>query len=346
MSPRAFIALLVTASVAVIAAAVMLVVEQVAATPRQTGGDYMFPQLNESIDELDRLVIATSRYSLTLGLRDEQWVAADFGDYPINIEPFLQIVGSLISMTRVEPKTDNPALYQYLSVTNLEDDETNTTVRIQAYLSGGAQVADALFGRQSASIGFTRVGGTFVREVDSDQSWLVEGLITAPNFLQDWFQRLFNVPGPSVASVSISAGETLLLTAEKVDFATADYELTYLGDLIAPPNSIANDANIRGMGQGVISTTFDRARPVAEIALSDDDRVVTFVTIDGLELSVRLVEADGETWVIYRAQAAEGSEAVAEAAEISERTDQWAFIIPVHRVNALSRPLEELFMLP
>jgi hypothetical protein len=346
MTARGFLTFVVVATVAVMIAAAMLVVEQSAANPRQAGGDPMFPELKNRLEELDRLVIAGPRYSLTLGLRDGQWVAADFGDYPVNAEPFLQIVSSMLEMTRVEPKTDNPDLYQYLSVTDIADDETNTTLRIQAYLDDGTQVADALFGRESASIGFTRVGGLFVRPTDSEQAWLVEGFITTPNFLQDWFQRLLSIPGPDVASVSIGAGNTVLLTAEKIDFATADYELTFVRDQVAPDNSIANDANIRSMGQGVISTTFDSARPIGELTLSDADRVVTFVTVDGLELSVRLVEADGETWVIYQAFAAAGSEAAEEAAGITERTAQWAFEIPSHRVNALARPIEELFIPP
>ncbi|MHA1559430.1 MAG: hypothetical protein ACTSWI_02010, partial [Alphaproteobacteria bacterium] len=195
-------------------------------------------------------------------------------------------------------------------------------------------------------IGFTRVGGLFVRSTDSDQTWLVEGLISAPNFIQDWFQRLLSIPGPDLASVSIGAGDTVLLTAEKIDFATADYELTFVGEQVAPPNSIANDANIRSMGQGVISTTFDSARPIEELTLSDVDRVVTFVTIDGLELSVRLVEADGKTWVVYQAFGPAGTEAAEEAAGITERTGRWAFTIPSHRVRALSRPIDELFIPP
>lgn len=346
MTPRGFLTFVAVATVAVVIATAMLIVEQSTANPRQAGGDQMFPELNDRIEELDRLVVAGPRYSLTLGLRDGQWVATDFGDYPVNVEPFLQIVSSLLEMKQVEPKTDNPDLFQYLSVADIEDDETNTTLRIQAYLADGTQVADALFGRDSASIGFTRIGGLFVRPTDSNQTWLVEGFISTPSFLQDWFQRLLSVPGPDVASVSIGAGDTVLLTAEKIDFATADYELTFVGDQVAPENSVANDANIRSMGQGVISTSFDSARPIGELTLSDADRVVTFVTVEGLELSVRLVEADGSTWVIYQASAAPESAAAEEAAEITEKTDRWAFEIPSHRVNALSRPIEDLFIPP
>ena len=346
MTPRGFLTFVAVATVAVAIAAVMLVDEQNGTNSRQAGGEAMFPELNDRIEELDRLVISSERYSLTLGLRDGQWVATDYGDYPVNVEHFAQIIGSMLSMTRVEQKTDNPDLYQYLGVTDIAEGETSSTLRIQAYLDDGTQVADALFGRQSTSIGFTRIGGLFVRPVDSDRTWLVEGLISAPNFIQDWFQRLLSIPGPDVARVSIAAGDTVLLTAEKVDFATADYELAFVGDQVAPANSIANDANIRSMSQGVISTTFDSARPIEELTLSDADRVVTFVTVDGLELSVRLVEADGTTWAVYRAFGAAGTEAAEEAADITERTGRWAFTIPSHRVTALSRPIEDLFIPP
>lgn len=346
MSPRAFMIISAAAAIALIAAIVLLLVEQGTATPRSTGGDPMFPDLVAEIDDLGEVLIEGPRYSLRAALRDDRWVATNYGDYPINVDMFAEIVGSLLSMTKVEPKTANPELYQYIGVTDVETDEAGETLRIRATSTGDEVLMDAIFGWPSASIGFTRVGGTFVRPTESAQSWLVEGVIYAPPFIQDWFETLLNVPGTDVASVSVNAGDTVLLTAAKVDFTNADYELTYLNDEVGPENSTANDANLRGMTQGIISTTFDAARPIGELTLGDDDRVVTFITIGGLRLVVRLVDLDGEVWVTYEASAPEGSPAVELAAGITERTEHWAFQIPSHRVNALSRPVGDLLVAP
>jgi hypothetical protein len=344
MSPRTFISISAAAVIAVVLAIVLIFVKQASTdNPVEESGP-MFPALAENLDDLGRIRIETARYELTLELKDQQWVAVDFGDYPVNPEPLLQIVASLAEMTKVEAKTDNPDWYGYVGVEDIGP--ASNSVRIVAETVDGTQLLDAIFGNASESIGFTRVGGTFVRPTDADRTWLVEGVIAAPNYVQDWFSPLLAVPGTDVAGVAIFIGDDELLAAEKVDFATADYELTYLDETIGPPETTANDAGFRSVTQGIVSTIFDQARALDTVTFGPESRTVRFTTRAGLQLDVRLGEADGEVWVAYAASAEAGSEAAATAAAINAKTERWAFRIPTYRVASLNQPIDALIVLP
>jgi hypothetical protein len=344
MSPKAFISISAAALIAIVLAIIVVVVKQVSTDRPVEDTGPMFPAVGENLDSLGRLQIETARYSLTLELKDQRWVAADFGDYPVNADPLLQIVASLAAMTKVEAKTDNPDWYSYVGVQGVGPD--SSSVRIRAETVDGTELLDAIFGNASESIGFTRVGGTFVRPTDSDRTWLVEGVIATPNYVQDWFSPLLAIPGPEVAGVTVFAGEDVLLAAEKVDFATADYELTFLDAAIGPPETTANDAGFRTVTQGIVSTIFDLARPRDTVTFGPESRMVRFTTRGGLQLDVRLGEADGEIWVAYSASAEAGSEAAATAAEINAKTENWAFRIPSYRVSSLNQPIDALIVLP
>jgi len=345
MSPRAFVSIVAAAGLTLVVALALIVARQVSADQPAAAGGPMFPELNDRIDDLARIEISTARYDLTLELQNDQWVAVDFGNYPVGLEPVLQIVSSVAGMTRVEAKTENPELYRYVGVDGVSP--TSGTIRLAASTADGTQLLDAIFGNDSASIGFTRVGGSFVRSADEARTWLVEGILSAPGFVQEWFETLFSVPGGDVASITVFAGAEMLLSAEKINFDTADYELTFLSETLGfDPESTANDAGIRGVTQGIVSTNFDEARRLETVTFGDDARIVRFTTQAGMTLEARLGEADGEVWVAYTASAPAGSEAAALAADITARTEHWAFRIPSYRISALNQPIEALVSEP
>lgn len=348
MSPRAFLALSAAAIAALVIAIALILVQPESGIDRPSAGELMFPTFADRVDDLARVELETANYDLALEQRGGSWVATSFGDYPVEADPLVQIITSLASMSKVEPKTSNPDWYNFIDVNDPEDPESPESVHVTAIATDGDVLLDAYIGMRSASIGFSRFGGTFVREVDDEQAWLVEGVIAPPTFLQDWFDSLFGIPGPDIASVTIYKGDELMFSAEKVDFETADYVLTDLSETIAPADSDvqADDARIRSLSQGIVSTIFDSARSLDSISFTQDDRVIVFVTRAGLELTVRLTAVDDTTWVTYSASAPEDSEAAATAAEINAKTERWAFQIPSYRVDSLSRPVDELVTFP
>ncbi|MCW5697638.1 MAG: DUF4340 domain-containing protein [Bauldia sp.] len=346
MSPRAFLTLVVATAIAVVAAIVLIVTEQVVEVDTAQGQP-MFPSLQAGpVDNLSQVTLETPRYRLVMERRESGWVSIERGDYPIRQAYLGDLVASLAAMTIVERKTDNPDWYDEIDVDGPQA-EGSESLRVTATASDGTVLADAFIGIRSTSIGFAATrGGTFVRNVDEAQSWLVEGDIQFPNSLNDWFGQIVNIPGPQVASVAIYAGEELLLKADKIDFQTGDYEISYLDPSVGPEGSTAADDAVRGVTQGIVSTNFIEARPRDTVTFPEDGRRVQFTTQSGLTLIVSLGEADGQVWAAYDASAEPDSAAVATAADITAKTANWAFTLPTPRLGPLQRDINVLFVPP
>ncbi len=342
MSRKGFLTLVAATALAVIMAIGLVVSAELSAVNPQPGGDPMFQALIDGADDLRSVVIETPRYQLRLEYRDGRWFAVDRGDYPVRADPIVGIVASLAGMTIVEQKTDNPAWYTFVDVAGVGLPGSQS-VRVAVFAADGRSLADAIFGAPSESIGFARAGGTFVRRSDEAQTWLVEGAVAVPAFVQEWFDPILNVPGPDVARTTILVGGEVLLDARKVDFATGDYELTFLSPAIGPDGATANDNGMRSVAQAIVTTAFDDARPRETVTFPPDTRTVRFETRAGLHLEVAVGEAGGETWVVYTATADPGAEAAQQALDITARTERWAFKLPAHRIAALNRPFAELF---
>ncbi len=346
MSPRSFFALLAVTVVALAIAVALVVTDSGGDNLPNVAGDPMFPALAENSQDLSELSIETRTYRIDLHKVDGTWVAANLGDYPVVPDAIAQIVAGLSQMTVVEDKTSNPDWYQYIGVNDPTADlpaGVTPGVHIRAVAANGDVLADAIFGAASASIGYARDGGSFVRRAGERQAWLVTGSINVPGFEQDWFGQLLSIPGPQVERITIFLGDQMALDAQKVDFDTGDYNLVYLDPSIGPAGSTANDNGLRGIAQGIVSTSFEGVRSAESVTFADDARLIRFTTISGLQLDVKLGEADGDIWVTYQASAPEGSDAAAQAEDINARASGWAFKLLSYRTTALTRDLATLY---
>lgn len=345
MSPRGYITLAAATAIALIAAIVLIVTEQLQASTDRHGTDLMFPALAERQAEITQVSIDALRYDLVLEKRDGQWVAVNNGDYPVRSEPIDTMIAGLATLVEYERKTDNPDNYDLLHVVGPGDDRDDTRVTVIA--ANGDVLMDAILGKEAVAIGANTRGGMYIRRVDEDRVWLAEGAARPPTFTSDLFDMLFNIPGRDVGRLTILAGDTVLFDAIKTDFATGDYELEYLDPSIGPAGSTANDSAVRGMSQAIVSTTFVNVKSADDVTVAPDARTLRYVTQQGLSLSVTLAsDADGTTYVIYTASAAPGSEAEAQAAEITAATHGFAFELQPGRLITFTRDIHELFTPP
>jgi hypothetical protein len=342
MSPRGFVTLAIVTGLALIVAIALVVSEQIQASGDRRAGGLMFPELAARADEITQVSIVARRYSVDLELVDGQWVAADRADYPVKSDPVEQLLAGMEALVEYERKTNTPELYPLLGVAGPSPDREDAEVTVTA--SNGDVLVDAIIGYPASAIGRNTRGGVYVRRANEDRAWLAEGTVLPPTFITEFFDQLFNIPGPSVGRVTILEGETILIDAVKTDFATGDFDLVYLDPSIGPEGATARDSSLRGMSQAIVSTTFLDAIPVEDVHIADDARTVRYVTQDGLSLSVTLADADdGRTFVVYDVSAAPGSPAEEQAATIRAATSAWAFELQGGRLITLRRAVTDLF---
>ena len=333
--------LVAATALTVAVAGVLLVVDRPAQPSRAAADEPLFASLAADLDEVDAAMIETPRYRLELRKSGGDWVAANLGSYPVRQVTADRLVSSLALARAYEAKTDDPALHAAIGVEFPDGDGIGSTL-VSVENAGGDILASAVVGLRSSSIGFSPLGGTFIRRPDEERAWLVQGTIEIPPEQDAWFDPIVHVPGTEVRRVSIFAGRERLFEATKGQDASSTYALTYVSDRLSRPGVTADDSAVKQIGLGIVSTRFTEVRPASDMQLPADARRIRFETGSGMVLDVTLADADAGTWLLYEASAPEGSAGAAQAAEITERTAGWAFRVPDYRLAPLQVEVADL----
>jgi hypothetical protein len=333
MNSKAFVTLAAVTGLAVVGAGAAVVSQYGAYSIQRPSDEPFFPDLETRRAEIAKVVVETPRYRLELQKSGDQWVVANQGNYPVNATQVMNLVTGLTALRRFETKTSNPDLFPGIWVEDPGEDAASSLLAVED--ANGGELASLIVGKISNSIGFNPLGGTFVRAPGDNQVWLAEGRVGIPLTFTDWFQQIVHVSGPDLRRVTIREGGEVVFEAAKVDLTLGRYELVSVANPGIEGEIIASDTNVKQMGQGVVSTTFDQARAASDVAFADTDRIITFETAKSLTLTVQIHEQDGVPWVKYTASAPEGSEGAAQAAQITQRTNGWAFKLPAYRIQPL-----------
>jgi len=351
MSPGGFVSLLAATALSAASAVALLVAASDPSEPRMGAGDPMFSALQERLPEVRQIELDHPAYRLQLDWDDGIWRASSHGGFPVKSAEAVGLLTSLAAMIRVEPKTADPDWYGHIRVAGpeaeVQREARGTFVRVVA--EGGRPVADAILGARSLSIGYSRLGGSFVRPRDQAQSWLVEGRAQVPQALSDWFDPLLHIPGPEIARVAVLSGTAVELEVEKVDFQTGEFVTVFFDDTLGEPGSQVDPDALRNLAQVLVSATAEDVRARNEVLVGEQARAIRFVTRNGVQLDARLGGADGETqWVVFDVAALPDAtaEGLASAEMLEARLGQWAFLLPERRMALLRSPHETWLLDP
>ncbi|MGD9740177.1 MAG: hypothetical protein AB7S41_15825 [Parvibaculaceae bacterium] len=313
------------------------------ATAQPVPGEPMFPALAAGPEGATQIVVEGPRYALTLNRVDGGWVAENHGDFPVRSAPVDAILASLGAMVAHDVVTENPVEYGALDVQGPGEGTEDIHVRL-ADANGNALV-DAIVGAPAAIRDPDPLSGIYVRNVDDAAAWFVVGGFGIPARLSAWFDPLLQIPGPTVTSISILRGETLLMQADKVDPATGLYGLIAIAEEIGPMDRAILDIDaLRGLTQAVVSVNAEDVVARDAVTVPAEPRIVRITTQTGLVLTLTVVEGTGGAWVTIDAEAA-APEATATADEINARTVNWAFQLPEFNTMTLSKEITELVII-
>lgn len=346
MSPRGFVILLVVTVLAAIGAIVMAV-QPAASDTDAVAGDPMFPALGQKLADAGEISVTTPQYTITWKRQGDGWVSPERGDYPAHKGTVSDLVSSLAHMTKVEAKTAEPDWYQYIKVGDPGATPPTGIAHMVVKSADGQVLADVVLGARSYSIAASHArGGMFVRAPDDKQSWLVEGVASAPTELQEWFDAVVDIPASDVAGLTILMGDKTVFEARKTDETNGNYELVEVDPAQAAGDSVANSNSIRSTASAIVGLRADDIRAIDSMSPGEDARTDRFTTASGLTLDVTMFDADGRTWAIFKASAAEGSEAAKLAADINSRAANWAFRLDASRTTRLMQPVANLVQKP
>lgn len=358
MNPKALWILLAATGVIVLLA--VLTQRSVVGDGGEPLPERVVPDLEQRINEVAAIRIASGGEQVTLERRDGAWVVASSAGYPAKFETVKQALVSLAELEPRERKTADPARYGRIGLG--EPEEGSDSVGVVLLDDAGGEIASVVLGDEVTA------GGTpqrYVRTAASEQSWLAEGRVTLPTDQMQWMEReVLRIGRDRVARVTITHpdGEAVAIVREE---GGANYALEALPEGREP----RSPGEVGAPASALSFLRFDDVRSASDPGFEPGEPTVTvFETESGLVIRARTWEYDGTVWAAFAAEAPEAADASAgeadaaegqaaeptepeqpedqtpqaEATEINERLGRWLFAIPDHQAAPLRKRLADL----
>ena len=303
---------------------------------RQGGNEadrLLLPELTDNLNAVSAIQITAANKLVVAGIdrtADEAWVLVNAGGYPADVGKLRELLLGLAEAELVEQKTANPEYYDRLGVADVESPEAT-----------GLQVDIAYPGGNFAIIvGDSGINGdyTYVRKPAEAQSWLVSGNLTPGGELRDWLDRTIVAVGiDRISAVTIEHADGETISIDKADESQANFELQDMpaGRELSYVGALDTLAGVTTLLE------LDDVAPAAEIAAATRLSSAEFLTFDGLRLGIDVYDNDG-VYALTVSATAEPEGPAEEAAEITARTQGWAYTVPSYKSDQLLSRREDL----
>ena len=250
-------------------------------------GKTFSPSVAEQVDQIDVIKIDDGSKKETF-TRDGAGFL-DASGFPIDLDVVRDFIKSISALTIEERKTADPERHGDLDLA-APGSETGVGTRILLEGKDGNEIAGIIVGKSDYSVGGVG-GGSYVREFDQDQSYLVRGSIKLPYARDGWFDTsLFEIGEAKIIGATLSNGETA-----EIEFEVRDEHLMMTE---VPEGSIANKDKIGRIARTFESLEFDDVRK-AQTYTAEGRPFLAIETDAGLTLKLVSVEKldDEKHWV-------------------------------------------------
>ena len=264
------------------------------------------------------------------------WIVPEKGGFAADPNQATGTIRAVTSLEAIEPKTANPEWHSQLGLVAPEKNGEATELTLLD--RSGKLLAALLIGKGADVVDATGRGAIYVRKPGENQSWLARGYLMAKPNVGDWLDKNLIAIGPEkIQSVDVAppTGSAYIAsrpTKDVPDFAVrpmpSGRELAFASAADAAADAIVNFA-------------FDDAQPVANFDFSRPAASHVTHTFDGLVITTRIVDKNGEHWANVSAAAATPA-AQAAATAINGRTGPWAFKLPDYKYTMFAATLESL----
>lgn len=264
------------------------------------------------------------------------WIVPEKGGFAADANQVAGTIRAVASLEAIEPKTANPEWFSQLGLVGPEKNGEATEVTLLG--RDGKPLAALLIGKGADVVDATGRGAIYVRKPGENQSWLARGYLMAKPNIGDWLDKNIITIGPEkIQSVDVAppTGSAYIAsrpTKDVPDFAVRPMpggrELAFASAADAAADAIVNFAFDDAQPAG----NFDFSRPVASHVTH---------TFDGLVITTRIVDKNGEHWANVSA-AATTPAAQAAATAINGRASAWAFKLPDYKYTMFAATLESL----
>ena len=297
MTPRLFLALAAITVITTVAA-VFAVLSQPAVTTLRLVDEPAFPALRENPDAVAKITLTTPEGTITL-VREtgDRWAALERYGYPVDRKQVRDLVVALADMRLIERKTAQPERYDRLQVEPPDaEDAQSRLVRLES--AEGTVLAEAIIGKQRYRLTGTEPSGTYLRRPDEAQSWLASGGVQIEQAAARWLDaEIVDIAPAAIRRIEIErAGEPGYVAAREEQ--GGELRLVDLAD----DEALKEDADLGRLAGALSSVQFEDIKPREQLTWPAQQHSARIETFDGLELTVRLAQIDGEHWATFDAR--------------------------------------------
>lgn len=321
------------------------------ATAAAESGALLFPELADTINDIETVVVESGSERFTLSRDGADWQMIERDGYPVDSAKVRKLLIALNDATILEGKTSKPANYARLGVQDIGTPGETASTRVTAKNAGGDALAALIVGNPRRSQG----GGAaayFVRRDGEAQSLLVEGALAVQSAQSDWLDKnVIDVAAADIVAVRVEHADGEVLLATRPTGIGSDLELQDIPEGMEARYARAADSAATGLAR----MTFDDVKSADEVSFDDPPlSTCTFWLADGLKITV--VSHETEDAAFYARITAEHSAesapnvslpegtpapdaaaAEARAAEITARTAGWVYRFPTWKQGTFTK---------
>ena len=299
----------------------------------------LFPNLLDSLNEVQEIKVITNKHSSTVKLEDSAWIVEELQSYPAKIESVRDFLVGFSQLRKVESKTNDPSKYAALGLAGV-DVIGSETIQIALNTKGGSHLARLHIGKMQVLKSNSLHNLHYVRYPESSQTWLARGILEIPSSPIDWIELELVDLDSRVRQVEIVRPSQNTVRIFRDSAQDKNFELTGL----ATHQRVRHQYRLNQIGK-----FFKTLRLKSIITLNDwiENGKIVVETFDGLSVTASVGKGRNQNFIVLTAHASDTAQPdiIEESNRLNQSWRGWAFELPNARAEIVALEFDDLIEL-
>jgi Domain of unknown function (DUF4340) len=304
-----------------------------------------FPDLAEQIESVNHISIKGYAESINLSRINDAWVIDEFDNYPALPDKVKSTVLGAADLKINSEKTSLTRLYHRLGVEGPEVEDT-TSLLLTLEDSEKNKLTEVIVGKPRRSSASQNSPGLYVRNIDDEQSYLVDGVMDITAIKTDWIERtLFDIPAEAIKSVRIDHVDGDTFTLFKNEKGQEQFELLN----VPLGKKAASELIINRYGSLLADMQISGARSNEKLEHHEEKGIrAQIVTFEGIIANITAFEVDDipyasfefrydDSLLLKDDEKSKAEDVKAFIGNLNARTLNWWFEIPGFQYDILKK---------